>query len=132
MPILPNQLVVAVDFDDTIASGFHKDALTLLPHCKEVLSRLYGKGFRFILWTCRSDDTLEQAKEFLKEQDMFHLFDAINDQHPEARERYDFTYSPKVWADVYIDDRHIGYHVEWLLIEQHLLLELEAVQTLPV
>lgn len=119
--MIPGELVLAVDFDGTITTEPEMDnPLVLQPRCKEVLSRLREDGARLILWTCRSGAALEQAKQFLDEEGMLELFEVINDQLPEIKEKYFPEVARKVGADFYIDDRTLGYTVDWTNIEQYI------------
>lgn len=91
-------LTIAVDLDNTVI--FH-GMKALVPGAKEVLKKWHEAGHRLILWTCRDH---ESAKKFaawlLAEHNIaFHDLNHRNDQP---------TDSPKVLADLYVDDRAVG------------------------
>lgn len=121
-PYIEGNLVLAIDFDGTITEQPDVGYLimTLRPHVKEVLSLFYEKGVRLQLWTCRTGDSLDQAKEFLKHHGMLELFDTINDQLPEIKERYN-PVARKLGADYYIDDKNILFEVDWIKIKEFVL-----------
>jgi phosphoglycolate phosphatase-like HAD superfamily hydrolase len=126
--MLEDNLLVAVDFDGTISTEPHMGhELVLQPNCKEALNRLRSNGVRFMLWTCRSGPALEEALEFLDQNDMTHLFCTINDQLPEINEKYHPHVARKVGADYYIDDKNLFTKIDWLEIEKQLTKELEEV-----
>lgn len=116
--LIEGELVLAVDFDGTITTEPEMGKeLVLQPECKRVLTRLHEDGIRIVLWTCRSGPVLEEALEFLKENDMLDLFCAINDQLEEINTKYAPHVARKVGADIYIDDKSLGFVVDWEEIE---------------
>ena len=72
-----------------------------------------------ILWTYRNGKTLDDAVAFCKQSGI--QFYAVNKSFPE--EKFDPTYSRKINADVFIDDRNIGGLLEWGQIYQQLIGE---------
>lgn len=127
MSHLVNEVVIAIDFDGTITTerDIGKE-LALQPYCKEVLTKWKKKGYRLILWTCRTGKALDEAMKFLAENEMLRLFDAFNDQLPEVNEKYYPDVARKVGADFYIDDRNLGAVIDWKLIERQLEEALEV------
>ena len=67
------------------------------------------KGHKLILWTYRSGKELEEAIKFCKERGL--IFHAVNNNFDD--EEFDNTYSRKIYADIYIDDRNILGIPEW-------------------
>ncbi len=113
----PRKMIIAVDFDGTIADQVYPDPG--IGNVKSVFFTLFEKrvsipvpvilnywrrkGDKIILWTCRHDtNLLDKAVEWCS---YFNLqFDAINDNLPEMIE--DLNYNPrKLMADWFIDDR---------------------------
>lgn len=119
--VLPNELIIAVDFDGTITTCSQvSDNLELREDAKEVLERLYDDGVKLILWTCRTGEYLTQALEFLKKEDMLHFFSSVNENIPEVQERYSID-ARKVGADIYIDDKNIfTKEINWNQIEEYI------------
>lgn len=110
--------IIAVDYDQTIRAGnfpFVYHDLGAIP----ILKRLIEKGHKIILWTLRSnriDKTenclglepmngtyLDEAVEYLI-QNGVELY-GIN-EHPYQKQ---LTDSPKVWADLFLDDRSLNF-----------------------
>lgn len=112
--LLGEQWVIAVDFDGTISTEPDMGKpLVLQENCREVLSVLHDQGARLILWTCRTGKALEEAMQFLHDEDMLYLFDVINDQLPEINAKYAPDVARKVGADIYIDDKNLGFISDW-------------------
>lgn len=66
----------------------------------KVIKHLKSKGHLIIIWTCRSGQMLYDAETFLKKNRI--PYDAVN-SNPDFS-----TGSPKVYADVTVDDRAIN------------------------
>ena len=120
--VIEGELIIAVDFDGTITTNpdISDEPLELQPNCKKVLTRLYERGARLILWTCRTGNTLLDAIDFLNKMGMCSLFETINEQIPEVREKYYPDEANKVGADIYIDDKNLGTKIDWLDIERQI------------
>ena len=106
-------MIVAVDFDGTLTRtddypraqpnhiGFH------------VIRKFQERGGKVILWTC-----LEYAVAFCGAFGL--TFDAVNRNLPEMEQKWlqsCHTVSPKVFADVYVDDRG-NTGVDWEAIDK--------------
>ena len=104
--------ILAIDYDGTIrkAKRATDKGYELMPHCKEVLKKLYNHGFRLILWTCRSDDMLESVIIFLKKHDILQYFECINENVKDIK----WWNTRKVFADRYIDDLNLQGFPGWL------------------
>ncbi len=93
--------VIAIDFDGTVVTHEY-------PHVGDdagavpVLMELVKNKNRLILLTMRSGRLLERAKEWFEERGV--PIWAVN-ENPEQRE---WTESPKVYANLYIDDSNLG------------------------
>ncbi len=120
--LLENELIIAVDFDGTISTEPDMGhELVLQPECKRVLTRLKeDSDAKLILWTCRTGAVLNEALQFLIDNDMSHLFDTVNSQLPEIEEKYHPHVARKVGADFYIDDKNLMTKIDWLAIEKHI------------
>lgn len=94
--------VIAVDFDGCICSMNYPDigepnweVINALKHEKSL-------GTKIILWSCRTDEALNDA---IKACDSWGLqFDAVNENVPERLLKYGYSDSRKVSADEYWDD----------------------------
>jgi len=104
-------MIIAVDFDGTIVENefprigrFKKGAI-------ETLAKLYNEGHYIIIWTCRSGIKCSAAEKHLKKHNV--KFHAINKSNPENLAFYKGIDSRKIYADKYIDDKHIGFKIDW-------------------
>ena len=104
--------ILAIDFDGTIrkAKRATDKGYELMPHCKEVLEKLYNEGFRLILWTCRSDEWTETVVKFLKREGILKYFEQINENVIDIK----WWNTRKVYADRYIDDLNLQGFPGWL------------------
>lgn len=111
-PERPKPFVIAVDFDQTLATGPFPDVGRPLPMAFEYLRIFQARGARLILLTMRSDgrkyvddlkaNPLRHAVELCRAQGV--EFWAVNDNP----EQHDWTGSRKVYAHLYIDDAAFG------------------------
>lgn len=100
-------MIIAVDFDGTIVEHRFPEIGEPIDNAFEALMTFKEEGHQLILWTCRNDDdpalngrkVLTEAVEFCRARGL--EFDAVNANVPGLG----FNPSPKVYADVYIDDR---------------------------
>jgi len=121
MSLIQGELIIAVDFDGTITTEPDMGKpLVLQAECKRVLTKLADDGIQLILWTCRTGKALSEALRFLDENDMANIWVAINDQHPAVLAKYYPDVARKAGADFYIDDKVLGFEVDWLEIEHTL------------
>lgn len=115
-------MIIAVDFDGTIVEHKFPEIGRPIPGAFEALRKLKLMGHKLILWTCRSDNDpafdfrplLTEAVVFCKNNGI--EFDAINSN---VSDRAGLP-SPKIYADLYIDDRAFPLSDAeniWLLIE---------------
>ncbi|MBT0609120.1 BT0820 family HAD-type phosphatase [Aequorivita echinoideorum] len=108
---------IAVDFDGTIVEDAYPRIGKPIIFAFETLKKLQEKGHRLILWTYRKGSSLEEAVEFCKQNGL--VFYAVNRSFPE--EEFDSSYSRKIHADIFIDDRNIGGLKSWGEIYQQLI-----------
>ncbi len=102
-------MIIAVDFDGTIVKHKYPEIGKELPYAIETLKLFQEKGHKLILWTYRSGKELEKAIEFCEKRGL--KFHAVNNNF--EGEEFDNTYSRKILADIYIDDRNILGIPEW-------------------
>jgi len=112
-------LNIAVDFDGTIVKDAFPKIGKPMPFAFETLHKLQEKGHRLILWTYRSGTHLDEAVEFCKNNGL--EFYAVNKSFPE--EEYNSSYSRKINADLFIDDRNVGGFYGWGEVYQLLMNE---------
>ena len=94
--------VIAVDFDGTCVEHNYPAIGMDVEEAVEVLRELNKHGHRIILNTMRSGQRLEAAVRWFRDRKI-ELW-AVN-RNPEQE---CWTSSPKVYADIYIDDSALG------------------------
>jgi len=106
---LNEQLIIAIDFDGTIVEDAYPKIGKTRIFAFETLKRLQEDGHRLILWTYRSGTKLREAVDFCQKNGI--EFYAVNASFPE--EKFDYSRSRKIHADLFIDDRNIGGILGW-------------------
>lgn len=92
------RVIFAFDFDGTLATKRWLHIGDPVWENIYLLQEARKKGHSIILWTCRSDDDLAAALDWL----------TANDIHIDAANRNispDYITSSKIFAHIYIDDR---------------------------
>lgn len=102
-------MIIAVDFDGTIVEHRYPEIGRIMPDSFKVLKKLKADGHILILWTYRSGDELQKAVRFCKKHGV--EFYAVNNNSND--EVFDMTYSRKIYADLYIDDRNLHELPDW-------------------
>ena len=97
-----NVYTIAVDFDGTCVEHNYPAIGMEVEGAVDVLRAINKRGHRIILYTMRSGEKLDAAVKWFSDRkiDLW----AIN-RNPEQDE---WTTSPKVFADYYIDDSALG------------------------
>jgi hypothetical protein len=110
-------MIFAIDFDGTIVEHDFPRIGKLKENAKETINKLCDAGHKIIIWTCRYEDIHKtDMVKFLLDNDIkYHKINCnISD--------IGFTPFPKVYADIYIDDRNLFYkNVDWFVIEDYLI-----------
>ena len=119
---------IAVDFDGTVVKHRYPDVGEDVPGAVDTLRDLVNNGHKLILNTMRSGETLQDAVDWFDVRRL-PLYGINNNK----RQSY-WTASPKVWADVYIDDANacsplikendngnIRDYVNWVAIKSWLI-----------
>lgn len=102
-------MIIAVDFDGVIVSDAFPEIGSPDYTILSLLNKVKNQGHEVILWTCRVEERLWEAVAWCKERRL--KFTVVNGNSPENLALYR-TDPRKVYADVYIDDRAIGYSRE--------------------
>ena len=105
-----NYTIYAIDFDGTLCEDAWPDIGKPNYILIQILKALREKGDKFILWTCRTANRLDEAIAWCKEQGL--EFDAVNENLPEIIGQFG-TESRKVFADVYVDDKVISPNLKF-------------------
>jgi hypothetical protein len=114
-------MLIAVDFDGTCVTHEYpiigKD-IGAVP----VLKKLVAAGHELILWTMRSDQTLEDAVNWFKTNEL-PLYGA-NENPTQIK----WTRSPKVYAHIYLDDAALGCPTKMGPISDRPFVDWQAVE----
>jgi hydroxymethylpyrimidine pyrophosphatase-like HAD family hydrolase len=109
-------MIIAVDFDGTIVEHKYPALGKEIPFAIKTLKLFQKKGHKLILWTYRSGKELDEAVKFCEDRGL--VFHAVNNNYD--GEEFDNTYSRKIYADIYIDDRNLLGIPEWEKLYQML------------
>lgn len=101
-------MIIAIDFDGTCVEHDYPSVGLDVEGAVDVLKALNGRGHRLILNTMRSGELLDAAVRWFKQRKI-ELW-AVN-ENPEQRK---WTESPKVYADIYIDDSALGCPIRFI------------------
>lgn len=104
-------MVIAVDFDGTIVEHRYPSIGKELPFAIETLRKLAAEGHRLILWTVREGQYLDEAVEFCRNRGL--EFYAVNRDYPEEDKETNSSFTRKIKADLWIDDRNLGGLPDW-------------------
>jgi hypothetical protein len=96
-------MIIAVDFDNTIAYTENLEIKEEVPYACESLAQLQADGHTLILWTCRVDKSLQEAVDWCAANNIY--FHAVNQGGST-----EWNTSRKIYADIYIDDRGYPNH----------------------
>lgn len=120
---------MAVDFDGTIANNAFSNITKagLVPNIKTRLVNIeqyileHGFNPIFVLWTCRSNNKLgnflDEAAQYCKNNEIH--FDYVNEspRHPMFKDIKVENPSPKIYADLYIDDKALNFYESYRFID---------------
>lgn len=103
-------MIIAIDFDGTIAQTNYPEIIAPMEGAPEVINKLYKDGNYIIINTCRQGKELLDAINWLL---YAHInFDRVNANHPDNELRYGKG-GTKIYADIYIDDHNLGGFPGW-------------------
>lgn len=106
-------MIYAIDFDGVLCENAYPDIGEPNHLALAAVKRLRELGHTVILWTCRHDDELDAALEWLRKLGV--EFDYVNENVPWLIEEYGDC--RKIAADRYIDDKIPGWEWEDVLEE---------------
>jgi predicted phosphatase len=105
----PTEKIAIVDFDGTLCKFAFPDVGSVEPNVKEGLQALKNAGYIIKIHSCRTATYWNRPDERIKHIMLIEQFMEKNDlPYDELILNMD-----KPIADVYIDDRAIGYHRNW-------------------
>lgn len=114
------RVMVAVDFDNTISSSdSYPEIAPLRSGAKRVIHGLIERGCCILIFTCREEQSAEDAKRFLKDNGIAYMH---FNQNCHERTRYWSADCRKIGADIYIDDKGFASYdnIDWDKMEQPL------------
>lgn len=103
-----DRVIIAIDFDGTCVEHDYPAIGLEVEGCVEVLRELNKRGHRLILHTMRSGEKLDKAVKWFKDREI--ALWAVN-ENPEQKA---WTESPKVFANIYIDDSSLGCPIKFI------------------
>ncbi len=106
-------MIYAIDFDGVLCENAYPDIGEPNYLALAAVKRLRELGHTMILWTCRHDDELDAALEWLRKLGV--KFDYVNENAPWLID--EFGDCRKIAADRYIDDKIPGWEWEDVLEE---------------
>lgn len=109
-------MTIAVDFDGTIVEHRYPEIGKELPFATQTLKMLIADRHKLILWSVREGKLLDDAVEWCRQRGV--EFYAVNKDFPEEDLSKNQSFSRKLKADVWIDDRNIGGLPDWGTIYQ--------------
>ena len=109
-------MTIAVDFDGTIVEHRYPEIGKEVPFATQTLKMLIEDRHKLILWSVREGKLLEDAVEWCRQRGV--EFYAVNKDFPEEDLTKNQSFSRKLKADVWIDDRNIGGLPDWGTIYQ--------------
>lgn len=109
-------MTIAVDFDGTIVEHRYPEIGKELPFATQTLKMLIEDRHKLILWSVREGKLLDDAVEWCRKRGV--EFYAVNRDFPEEDLSKNQSFSRKLKADVWIDDRNIGGLPDWGTIYQ--------------
>ena len=124
-----NQMIVAIDFDNTIVKSDYPGTGVIHLWAKDVINKWYAMGVYIIIWTCRTGQSEKDAEAFLLAEGV--NFHKLNGHHPNGLLNYGTETqiehgleSRKVWSHVLIDDTSIDWvlngHPGWKCLERYM------------
>jgi len=106
------KIVLAIDFDNTIAYTSYPKIDSDVPNAKRVINEFYDEGYGIIINTCREGLALADAINYLNDKGI--KYDYINCNFPHRIEQFKAD-CRKISADCYIDDKNIDTtSIDWV------------------
>lgn len=109
-------MIIAVDFDGTIVEHRYPAIGKEMPFATATLRQLIKDGHKLILWSVREGDLLQEAVDWCAAKGV--TFYAANKDYDDDSRETNRSFSRKLKADVFIDDRNIGGLPDWGTIYQ--------------
>lgn len=98
--------IAAVDFDGLLVENKFPEIGKIRQCMFDAIKSLQERGWKIILWSCRTEDMLSEAVAFCTNHGL--LPDAVNENIEEVKEYFGGD-TRKVFANIYLDDRNAQY-----------------------
>lgn len=115
--VLPEPMIIAVDFDGTCVTEKYPEIGDEMPGCVATLKALVERGHKLVLWTCRERGKLANAVLWFEDREI----PLVGINETPVSEDFRPTGGRKVFANIYIDDKAFGGFPGWQKIHQELL-----------
>lgn len=111
-------MIIAVDFDGTIVEHRYPEIGKEIPFAVATLKQLQQDGHRLILWSVREGKLLDEAVKWCEERGLYFLAVNKNLDEPDTDDQQitNASYSRKLKAKIFIDDRNVGGLLDWGVI----------------
>lgn len=108
------RLIIAIDYDGTLRKGQRIDDRddSLREGAAGAIFKLWMKGCRLILWTCREGKNLKQAISNLRKKGIWYCFECANENVASLQKIFKSD-QRKIYADYYIDDLNLRGFPGW-------------------
>lgn len=107
---------IAVDFDGTIVEHRYPEIGKEIPFATATLKQLISDGHKLVLWSVREGKLLDEAVEWCRQRGV--VFYSVNGDFDEDTPQTSRSYSRKIKANIFIDDRNVGGLPDWGTIYQ--------------
>lgn len=104
METTKKRLVIGVDFDGTLVEEAFPEIGALKQETVEFINQAKKQGHLIIIWTARSNQKADEAKEFLEKNNIYYDYFNENPEDPYALRG---EQGRKIFCDIYLDDRCI-------------------------
>ncbi len=118
-----DKLTICVDFDGTSVMHEYPEIGNDVPHAVRTMKDLVAQGHRLILWTMRSDESLDDAVSWFQNRGIPLFGVQVNP------EQHEWTSSRKCYANIFIDDAGFGApliypsrgraYLDWLKVREY-------------
>jgi len=107
------RFTISVGFDGVVAMLDKFPSIgRMMPRVDEFLAWCVARGICLILDTCREDESLSMALEWLEARDLLRYFSYIN-ENSEEKIRYHGYDCRKIDADMYLGVEYVGLPVRY-------------------
>lgn len=111
-------MIIAVDFDGTIVEHKYPAIGKEIPFATATLKQLIADGHKLILWSVREGELLQEAIDWCEARGVRFYRANADLEDDEKNLTGSRSYSRKIKAHLFIDDRNVGGLPDWGTIYQ--------------